>query len=114
MTNENRFSLFGCGPGLLTLCVLTGVVFFGVIPQALWLPMGLFYDFLRQGIRLPPGTTDTISFHIWILVAPLAFLNLGWMVYGLCCWRSKARRQTDSLEPESDDPYDYAKRWRHQ
>jgi hypothetical protein len=86
---------------LVLLFLLTVVVLCGVIPQAVWLPLGLFYDLLDEEVEIPTSAIRTVTFHVWVLVGPLVFVNLCWLAYAVCRWRRPSPRQLSALANEA-------------
>jgi hypothetical protein len=94
----------GGGLGLIALFVLTVLVFLCVIPEALWLPFGLYYDLNRLDNHDPwfrSKFANLIAEHIWVLVGPLLFTNVCWMIY--VWYRFQTEGRQTPLPPISDE-----------
>jgi hypothetical protein len=71
------------------LSVVTVLIVCWVVGETLWTPFALFYEWMAQGVVVPPGATSLVAERIWRLVGPLIFLNICWMIYALYRRRSE-------------------------
>lgn len=98
----------GCAPGAVVLCVVTVATVAVVVIGAAAFGMTTYYGALRHGIdHSAPGFldyTNEIYCSVWLLVAPLAILNLFWVFYALSRWVRPIAVSIPPAEPPDIPP----------
>jgi hypothetical protein len=80
----------GCAIFVVLLSIATCVACCRLIPHALWLPYGLYNTFDDRD-RVAASFPDSIALVVRLVVALLVAINLAWMVYAICRWRTVER-----------------------
>jgi hypothetical protein len=87
---EPETAQHGCSGGVLLLALLTGGVLICLLPPALWLPFGMFYEsFDYDDDYISGAFHEHLTHLVWAVVTLLGVINLAWMIYAIC---SKVRR----------------------
>ena len=104
----------GCIPGAAVLCMITVLSLCVVIPNALYAPVGAYYQVRAKGgdIASAQAAAGVMETYVWFLVSPLALLNLFWALYAVYRWRSE--RRTSAASQALSLPEDVSQRFEGQ
>jgi hypothetical protein len=81
----------GCSVGVLLLSLATCILFCCIVPDVLWFPLGTFYEAGRFNAResLSGSFLEWNGLFVQSAVGLLVLINLAWMIYALCYWRTR-------------------------